>query len=75
MNDKDPASPDAQDLVKRIRDYITENMYTCSDQILRGLGKMYSAGGDFTKNIDSYGGEGTAAFVDNAIQIFCEKND
>ncbi len=32
---------------------------------------MYSRGGDFTKNIDEYGGEGTAEFVDNVIQIYC----
>jgi hypothetical protein len=32
---------------------------------------MYSAGGDFTKNIDAAGGEGTGAFVDKAIQIYC----
>ena len=74
MKDKDPASPEAQDLVKRIQDYITENMYTCTNKILRGLGKMYSGGGDFTKNIDAYGGEGTAVFVDNAIQIYCDKD-
>ena len=74
MKDKDPASPEAQDLVKRIQDYITENLYTCTNKILRGLGKMYSGGGDFTKNIDAYGGEGTAVFVDNAIQIYCEKD-
>ena len=73
MKDKDPASPEAQDLVKRIQDYITENLYTCTNKILRGLGKMYSGGGDFTKNIDAYGGEGTAVFVDNAIQIYCDK--
>ena len=73
MKDKDPASPEAQDLVKRIQDYITENLYTCTNKILRGLGKMYSGGGDFTKNIDAYGGEGTAVFVDNAIQAYCEK--
>ena len=73
MKDKDPASPEALDLVKRIQDYITENMYTCTNKILRGLGKMYSGGGDFTKNIDAYGGEGTAVFVDNAIQIYFEK--
>ena len=73
MKDKDPASPEAQDLVKRIQDYITENLYTCTNKILRGLGKMYSGGGDFTKNIDAYGGEGTAMFVDNAIQAYCEK--
>ena len=72
MRNTDPASPKAQDLVKRIQNYITENMYTCSNTILRGLGKMYSGGGDFTKNIDEYGGEGTAEFVDHAIQIYCE---
>lgn len=74
MKDKDPASPEAQNLVKRIQDYITENLYTCTDKILSGLGKMYSGGGDFTKNIDEYGGEGTAEFVDNAIQIYCNSN-
>ena len=71
IKDKDPGSPEAQDLVKRIQAYITENMYTCSKEILSGLGKMYSAGGDFTKNIDAAGGEGTGTFVDKAIQIYC----
>ena len=70
MRDTDPASPEAQDLVKRIQDYITENMYSCSNQILSALGKMYSGGGDFTKNIDEVGGEGTGEFVDQAIQIY-----
>lgn len=72
IKDTDPASQEAQDLVKRLQDFITENMYTCSKEILRGLGKMYSCGGDFTKSIDDAGGEGTAAFVDQAIQIYCE---
>ena len=66
-------SSEAQDIVKRIQDFITENMYTCSDKILRGLGKMYSGGGDFTKNIDAYGGEGTGEFLDRAIQIYCDR--
>ena len=39
---------------------------------MRGLGKMYSGGGDFTTNIDSYGGEGTAIFVANAIEVYCD---
>ena len=73
IKDSDPASPEAQDLVKRIQDFITENMYTCTTRILRGLGKMYSGGGDFTQNIDEYGGAGTADFVDRAIQIYCDK--
>ena len=69
----DPDSSKAQDLVKRIQNFITENMYTCSDKILKGLGKMYSGGGDLTKSIDAYGGEGTGEFVDKAIRIYCDK--
>lgn len=71
MKNTDPESPEAQDLVKRIQDFITENLYTCTDKILSGLGKMYSGGGEFTENIDAYGGAGTAEFVDQAIQIYC----
>ena len=72
LRDGDPASPEAQDLVRRIQAFITDNLYTCTDKILRGLGKMYSGGGDFTRNIDECGGEGTAEFVDRAIQIYCD---
>ena len=71
IKDTDPGSPEAQDLVKRIQEYITKNMYNCTKEILSGLGKMYSAGGEFTENIDAAGGEGTGAFVEKAIQIYC----
>ena len=72
MKDIDPASDAAQALVKRIQVYITENWYNCTNKILRGLGKMYSCGGDFTTNIDACGGEGTANFVAAAIDIYCD---
>ena len=71
IKDQDPASDKAQALVKQLQDFITEHFYTCTDQILSDLGKMYSAGGDFTTNIDKAGGEGTAKFADEAIQIYC----
>ena len=67
----DPASPDAQALVKRLHGYITENYYPCTKEILRSLGEMYAAGGDFTENIDKAGGEGTAAFARQAIAVYC----
>ena len=73
IKDTDPASPEAQDLVKRIQGFITENMYTCSNEILSDLGKMYSCGGEYTENIDACGGEGTGAFLDKAIRIYCSK--
>ena len=75
LKDKDPASDEAQDIVKRIQAYITENMYNCTDEILSGLGKLYSSGGEFTKNINEYGGEGTAEFLDKAIRIYVSENN
>lgn len=75
IKDTDPASPAAQDLVKRIQDFITKNMYSCSNKILSALGSMYSCGGEFTKNIDAAGGEGTGIFVDRAIQIYCGQEE
>ena len=68
----DPASAEAQALVKKLQDYITQHFYNCTKEILSGLGKMYAGGGDFTKNIDSYGGEGTAEFVHQAIEVYCK---
>jgi hypothetical protein len=35
---------------------------------------MYAAGGEFTENIDKAAGEGTASFVNKAIEIFVENN-
>ena len=67
----DPASPEAQTLVRELQDYITANYYTCTKQILRGLGMMYIAGDEMTENIDAAGGEGTARFVHEAIEIYC----
>ncbi len=67
----DPASEEAQAMVKKLQDYITEHMYTCTKEILGGLGMMYGGGGDFTTNIDRIGGEGTAEFASRAIEIYC----
>ena len=68
---EDPASEKAQALVRKLQNFISAHFYTCTDQILSGLGQMYAAGGEMTSNIDSYGGEGTAVFTSRAIRIFC----
>ena len=68
----DPASPEAQALVKRLQSYITEHYYRCTPEMLRSLGAMYGAGGEFTENIDRAGGEGTAKFAERAIAACCE---
>lgn len=71
LREQDPASGKAQALVEKLQAYISEHFYTCTKQVLSGLGKMYAGGGDFTKNIDEAGGPGTAEFADRAIQIYC----
>ena len=67
-----PASSDAQALVEKLQSFITENYYTCTKQILFGLGQMYAAGDEMNENIDKAGGEGTGAFARDAITIYCK---
>lgn len=59
-------SAEAQALVAKLQAHITENYYTCTDEIIAGLGKMYIADERFKNNIDKYG-EGTAEFAADAI--------
>ena len=65
-------SAEAQALVAGLQAYITENYYTCTDEILAGLGRMYGADERFKKNIDKYG-EGTAEFAADAIAVYCQE--
>ena len=62
-------APEVQSLVVELRDFITKNYYTCTDEIIAGLGKMYVCDERFKKNIDRHG-EGTAEFVAEAIEIY-----
>ena len=75
MRGMQPDAPQVQRQVKRLQDFITENCYTCSKEVLAGLGKMYAAGGEFTENIDRAGGEGTAQFAADAIAVYCASDD
>ena len=64
-------SVEAQALVAKLQTHITANYYTCTDEILAGLGKMYVCDERFKKNIDKYG-EGTAEFAAEGIRIYVE---
>ena len=64
-------SAEVQALVAKLQAHITTNYYTCTDEILAGLGKMYVADERFKKNIDKYG-EGTAEFAAEGIRIYVE---
>ena len=73
IRDGDPSSPEARALVRKLQDFISAHYYTCTSQILSGLGRMYAAGGEMTDNIDRYGGKGTAVFAGQAIRVFCDR--
>ena len=72
--DVDPASDEAQAMVQQLRDHITANFYTCTVPVLRGLADLYDGGGDFTRNIDKAGGQGTAAMIAKAMRVYCERH-
>ena len=65
-------SNEAQALVTKLQAHITANYYTCTDEILAGLGQMYVADERFKKNIDKYG-EGTAEFAVASIAAYCQR--
>jgi hypothetical protein len=65
-------SNEAQALVAKLQAHITTNYYTCTDEILAGLGKMYVADELFKKNIHK-SGEGTANFAAEGIEFYVKK--
>lgn len=65
-------SPDAEPArlqVEKLKQFITDRLYTCTDEILSGLGQMYVADDRFLKNIDQHGA-GTAAYVSECIKRY-----
>ena len=70
----EPDSPEAQALVEKLQGYITEHYYTCTVEILAGLGQMYVADERFKENIDKYA-DGTAKFVSEAINYYNEQGE
>ena len=71
-NNDTPDSAEAQSLVKALQNYITENYYLCTNEILVGLGQMYVADERFKNNIDKHA-DGTAEYICKAITVYCGK--
>lgn len=69
-----PEAPEAQTLVKELKDFISRHFYNCTLEILQSLGKMYTADERFQANIDRAGGNGTADFARRAIEAYCREN-
>lgn len=70
---EDPSSGKAKALAVELKDFISAHYYSCTTEILSGLGQMYVQDERFRKNIDAAGGEGTAEFAAKVIQSYCGK--
>jgi hypothetical protein len=71
-NGKAPDAAEAQNLVKMLQNHISSNYYLCTNEILAGLGQMYVADERFRRNIDQHA-DGTAAFISQAIEVYCSR--
>lgn len=70
VRDLAPDDARVQALVSDWQRYITDHFYSCTDEILEGLGQMYEADERFRQNIDRHG-EGTASCMARAIAAYC----
>lgn len=69
-----PEDKAVQDKIADLKQFITDNYYNCTDEILKGLSLMYTEDERFRSNIDKAGGEGTAEFVRQAVRVYCGKS-
>lgn len=69
--DKKADSKEAQNLVNGWKNFISENLYDCSNETLLGLSKMYVDDKRFAKNIDKHK-KGLAKFISQAIKNYCK---
>lgn len=63
---RDPASPEVQAVLTGWQTFITDHCYQCTDEILSGLGELYTADERFRENLDRFG-PGTARLMSDAI--------
>ena len=68
-----PGDPEVQTAIADYLAYITKYFYTCDHKQLRGLADMWIADPRFSENYNRLR-PGGAAFVQEAVHIFCDRN-
>lgn len=69
--ERDVGDKEVQDTVKNYQQYITDNFYNCTPEILKGLGQMYVADERFTSYYERFK-EGLAEYVHQAIDYYVD---
>lgn len=73
LRGRQPSEEEVQEKIRALQDFITENFYHCTDEILGGLGEIYVSDERMKGNIDRAGGDGTAEFAREAIRVYCRR--
>lgn len=63
-------NPAVQNEAENLKLVITEEYYTCTDEILASLAEMYVDDERFRRSINEFG-EGTAELIREAVRIYC----
>ena len=71
MKHSAPDSKEVREKIGSLQKFITDNYYTCTDEILCGLGQLYVSDERMKRNIDKAGGDGTAEFTAKAVSAYC----
>lgn len=67
-----PDAKEVQAKIMELQKFITDHYYTCTNEILQNLSRMYVFDERMEQNIDKAGGEGTARFVKQAVAVYCQ---
>lgn len=67
-----PDAKEVQAKIMELQKFITDHYYTCTNEILQNLSRMYVSDERMEQNIDKAGGEGTARFVKQAVAVYCQ---
>lgn len=71
LMDRSPSDPEVQEAVEDWRQHISDSFYTCTPEVLRGLGDLYVSDSRFTATFDRIK-SGLARFFSEAISAYCD---
>lgn len=60
-----------QKMVSEWQDYLSENFYHCSNEMLLSLGELYECDDRFSSYINRFGSDKLASFFNSAIKAYC----
>jgi hypothetical protein len=72
LMNKDESDSEVVEIVLQWQEHITKHYYECTDEILKGLGELYSSDERFKKNIDKTK-PGLANYMSKAISAYCRR--